>query len=90
MAWRSRPALSPISGVTLTLGGNVYFAPDYSQGDDTATYVEGTIDYALPGNFGISGGVGYQAFGSKLDLPDYRIVDVPPTLRHISSRFDAV
>lgn len=56
---------------SLTLGGNVYFAPDYSQGDDTATYVEGTIDYALPGNFGISGGVGYQAFGSKLDLPDY-------------------
>jgi uncharacterized protein (TIGR02001 family) len=56
---------------SLTLGGNVYFAPDYSQGGASATYVEANVDYTLFGNVGASGGVGYQAFASKLGLPDY-------------------
>ncbi len=55
----------------LTLGGNVYFAPDYSQGNASATYVEGTVDYSLFDNIGVSGGVGYQSFANKLALPDY-------------------
>jgi len=55
----------------LTLGGNVYFAPDYSQGGASATYAEATADYSLFGNVGASGGIGYQAFASKLGLPDY-------------------
>lgn len=56
---------------SLTLGGNVYFAPDYSQGGDTATYVEASVDYALFGDVGVSAAVGYQGFADKLDLPDY-------------------
>lgn len=55
----------------LTVGGNVYFAPDYSQGGGPATFVEGTVDYALFGDIGASGGIGYQAFDSSLGLPDY-------------------
>ena len=55
----------------LTLGGNLYVAPDYSQGGGAAAFVEGTVDYALPNDFGVSGGVGHQGFESVLGLPDY-------------------
>lgn len=55
----------------LTLGGNLYVAPDYSQAGGAAGFVEGTVDYSLPNGFGVSGGLGYQGFESSLDLPDY-------------------
>ena len=37
----------------LTVGGNVYWAPDYSQTDTSAVYAEATVDYALPADFGV-------------------------------------
>jgi uncharacterized protein (TIGR02001 family) len=56
---------------SFTLGANLYFAPDYSRLGGTAVFVEGTVDYALPANFGVSGGLGYQGFDASLGLPDY-------------------
>lgn len=55
----------------LTLGGDVYFAPDYSQEGASAVFVEATVDYALPNDFGVSGAVGHQSFDSSLAHPDY-------------------
>jgi len=56
---------------SLTVGGNANFSPDYSQMGDHSLWLEGTADVALPANFGVSGGLGYQAFADSLDLPDY-------------------
>ncbi len=56
---------------SLTLGGNINFAPDYSQMGDYSFWAEGTADYALPANFGVSGGLGWQYFADSLALPDY-------------------
>lgn len=55
----------------LTVGGNTNFSPDYSQMGDYALWFEGTADYALPANFGVSGGLGYQFYADSLDLPEY-------------------
>jgi uncharacterized protein (TIGR02001 family) len=46
----------------VTLGGSVYFAPDYNQSGYTGTYVEGKLAIPLPKGFKISGGAGYQFF----------------------------
>jgi uncharacterized protein (TIGR02001 family) len=46
----------------VTLGSQIYFAPDYSQTDNNATYVEGNVKIALPEKFLLSGGIGYQFF----------------------------
>jgi len=56
---------------SLTVGGNIEVAPDYSQMGDYSFWAEGTVDYALPANFGVSGGLGWQYYASSLDLPDY-------------------
>jgi uncharacterized protein (TIGR02001 family) len=48
----------------VTLGGAVYFAPDYSQSGSTGTYVEGQVSIPLPNDFSFSGALGYQFFGS--------------------------
>lgn len=56
---------------SLTLGANLYVAPDYSQAGGAAAFAEGTIDYALPNGFGVSGGLGYQGFADSLGLPSY-------------------
>lgn len=55
----------------LTVGANINFAPDYSQMGDYSFWVEGTADYALPANFGVSGGLGWQYYADSLALPDY-------------------
>ncbi len=67
---------------SLTVGGDVYFAPDYSQGGASAAFLEGTADYALPANFGVSGGVGLPGLcrfarpSRLLDLERRRLLDV--------------
>lgn len=55
----------------LTLGTDVFFAPDYSQAGGSALYGEASVEYALPWNFSASAAVGYQAFAASLGLPDY-------------------
>ena len=55
----------------LTVGANVNFAPDYSQMDDYALWIEGKADYALPADFGVSGGLAWQYYADSLELPDY-------------------
>jgi uncharacterized protein (TIGR02001 family) len=56
---------------TLTFGGKVYFAPDYSQLGGSAVYSEGSVEIALPADFAFSAALGYQAFDSSVGLPDY-------------------
>lgn len=45
-----------------TVSGRVYFAPDYNQSGETATFVAGGVKVPLPHDFSIYGGVGYQFF----------------------------
>ena len=46
----------------ITVGGRVFFAPDYSQTGKSATWVAGGVRIPLPHDFSVYGGVGYQAF----------------------------
>jgi uncharacterized protein (TIGR02001 family) len=46
----------------LTVGGKVYYAPDYVQTDTSAVYGEGNAEVALPWDFSLSGALGYQDF----------------------------
>ena len=46
----------------LTLGGRVFFAPDYNQSGNTATWIAGGAKINLPHNFAVYGGVGFQFF----------------------------
>jgi uncharacterized protein (TIGR02001 family) len=45
-----------------TLGGRVYFAPDYSQTGKTATFIAGGVRVPLPHDFSAYAGIGYQFF----------------------------
>lgn len=49
-------------GEFLTLGGRVYFAPDYNQSGNTATWVAGGARINLPHDISLYSGVGYQFF----------------------------
>ncbi|MEQ1953571.1 TorF family putative porin [Mesorhizobium sp. CN2-181] len=46
----------------LTVGGRVFFAPDYNQSGNTATWVAAGVRVPLPHDFSIYGGIGYQFF----------------------------
>jgi uncharacterized protein (TIGR02001 family) len=46
----------------LTLGARVYFAPDFNQSGETATWVAGGAKVSLPYDISVYGGVGYQFF----------------------------
>lgn len=46
----------------VTLGARVFFAPDYNQSGETATFVAGGIRIPLPHDFSAYGGIGYQFF----------------------------
>jgi uncharacterized protein (TIGR02001 family) len=46
----------------LTVSGRVFFAPDFNQSGDTATFVAGGVKVPLPHDFALYGGVGYQFF----------------------------
>jgi uncharacterized protein (TIGR02001 family) len=54
-----------------TIGGDISFSPDYSQMGDYALWFEGTADYALPANFGVSAALAYQYYADSLGLPNY-------------------
>jgi uncharacterized protein (TIGR02001 family) len=45
-----------------TLGGRIYFAPDYSQTGKTATFIAGGVRVPLPHDFSAYAGIGYQFF----------------------------
>lgn len=45
-----------------TVGGRLFFAPDFNQSGKTATFVAGGIEVPLPHDFSILAGVGYQFF----------------------------
>jgi uncharacterized protein (TIGR02001 family) len=47
---------------TVTIGGRVFFAPDYNQSGDTATWVAGGVRVQLPYDFVGYAGIGYQFF----------------------------
>jgi uncharacterized protein (TIGR02001 family) len=46
----------------VTLGGRVFFAPDFNQSGKTATFVAGGAKVHLPHDVSVYGGVGYQFF----------------------------
>jgi len=48
----------------LTLGGAVYYAPDYAGGGESGTYVEANASYDLPHDLSLSGAIGDQTVGS--------------------------
>ncbi len=45
-----------------TLGARVFFAPDFNQSGNTATFVAGGIKVPLPHDFSVYAGIGYQFF----------------------------
>ena len=45
-----------------TLGGRLYFAPDFNQSGKTATFIAGGVEVPLPHDFAVYGGIGYQFF----------------------------
>ena len=45
-----------------TIGGRLFFAPDYNQTGDTATFIAGGVEVPLPHDFSVYGGIGYQFF----------------------------
>jgi uncharacterized protein (TIGR02001 family) len=55
-----------------TLGGKVYYAPDYSQTGFQALYTEATLEIPIPTLEGlsVSGGVGYQFFENPAAFED--------------------
>ena len=44
----------------LTVGGAIYYSPDFFGIDEQATYIEATIGYAIDDKWSLSGGVGRQ------------------------------
>ena len=46
----------------VTFGLRVFFAPDFNQSGNTATFVAGGLRVPLPHDFSVYGGVGYQFF----------------------------
>jgi uncharacterized protein (TIGR02001 family) len=46
----------------LTVGARVFFAPDYNQSGNTATWVAAGVRVPLPNDFSVYGGIGYQFF----------------------------
>lgn len=49
-----------------TFGGRVFFAPDFNQQGNTATWIAGGVKVPLPYDFAVYGGLGYQF----IDNPD--------------------
>jgi uncharacterized protein (TIGR02001 family) len=45
-----------------TVGGRIFFAPDYNQSGNTATWVAGGVRVPLPHDFSAYAGLGYQFF----------------------------
>jgi uncharacterized protein (TIGR02001 family) len=45
-----------------TIGGRVFYAPDYNQSDFSATWVAGGVRVPLPHDFSAYAGIGYQFF----------------------------
>ena len=54
-----------------TIGTFVYFAPDFNQSGNNATWVAGGIKVPLPHDFSIYGGVGYQFFEDPNAYEDF-------------------
>lgn len=46
----------------LTVGARVFFAPDFNQSGNTATWVAAGVRVPLPNDFSVYGGIGYQFF----------------------------
>lgn len=44
----------------VTVGAAIHFSPDFYGVDETATYIEGSVEYAFNDKFSVSGGVGRQ------------------------------
>ena len=54
-----------------TIGARVFFAPDFNQSGNNATWVAGGVRVPLPHDFSIYGGVGYQFFEDPAAFEDF-------------------
>lgn len=45
-----------------TIGGRLFFAPDFNQSGKTATFIAGGVEVPLPHDFSVLAGIGYQFF----------------------------
>ena len=54
----------------ITFAGRLFFAPDFSQTGNTATFIAGGIKVPLPKDFSVYGGVGYQFFEDENAFED--------------------
>lgn len=52
---------------TLTLGGNLYWSPNWDNYHTQETYLSGTAKVTLPSNFSISGEFGHEFLGTSSD-----------------------
>ena len=59
---RSLPRPTIIFRTWSRSGARVFFAPDFNQSGNTATFVAGGLRVPLPHDFSVYGGVGYQFF----------------------------
>ena len=55
----------------VTVGAQVFFAPDYAQSGTSAVYAEANAEVSLPMNLGISGAIGHQNFDEAAVGPSY-------------------
>jgi uncharacterized protein (TIGR02001 family) len=46
----------------VTFGGRLFFAPDFNQSGNTATFIAGGLKVPLPHDFSVYAGIGYQFF----------------------------
>ena len=56
------PRRTTISRTSSRSGARVFFAPDFNQSGNTATFVAGGIKVPLPHDFSVYAGIGYQFF----------------------------
>jgi uncharacterized protein (TIGR02001 family) len=54
----------------VTLAGRLFFAPDFNQSGNTATFIAGGAKVALPHDFSVYGGIGYQFFEDDAAFED--------------------
>jgi len=61
----------------LTLGLNVYYAPDYDRTGAWESYNSGTLKYAPDSNWTVSGELGWQSFGTARPTADSPAITLP-------------
>lgn len=57
----------------LTLGGSIYYSPDFFGADESATYIEASVGYELNDKWSLSAGVGRQFLDVGTDYNSWNV-----------------